>query len=1023
MRRPLWLFPLLFAAIASLCLADDAPPLSTDRPATPPAADVTIPGPLRSFLRMAGISQKASPEEVLPLLAHEVRVRGYDRGKPTEYLILLKRYMQQARELQTLAGPEGVLHASTCDDARPLMAVLGYRVHEGCGPNSALQTADPDRAFLTIDSGFPLAQLEETLQGGKPFSLPFPSSRIPVLFTEKDWAETNTDQGATGIVDTLLHDPALARLYSAMSRMDAATADLLRQSVGLRRLLHLSDVLDFYGGHIYVRSGRVVVPGGEAAVDAWKNLVGASPDSPADFITRLLGKDEGWLVAYFDALSTVGSAQQTYFVEPQRLRRFYDALRASSLSPGAARPIFRPAPNLPLLVTRVYVEPNGQPHVPGGVEAWKAVFRRFDDTKSGKRWAGRAGRWKDPEQLMEGMFALSREPLSPEPLQLYLLLSEMDRGRPADQWLTAPTVRLLAEKFRRFGDQYPVFAEFSGLDNDSIAAYLKVATALDGIQAPALRANSIGAFQATLGLWQILARQGQIASARSSESWQHVIAPFARVSAPSQLFDSGRKAMAELMHAAAGKSDFSQDELIQFLAGPSQSTREGQLVHDELARRMRSVIDAQRLVSLDTLFSLGDGLSQLAQNKGTPDALLPLAAELREFEMPRPIFTPNEKIQFQRDRADTRHTTLQTRTNLTRIIKSGSAQELADARGQLAPFVRDTLVGLNYAYYEPPGAQMLLNNAIFVRSHDYAEDYRSGRAGIQPWKTPSLVNLGATASGGTHLAGSLADLPYALALVEQDFIVPESVQSLIWQDLVPSLLTAAVLPRWWNVTPRELHAVALYQRAGEELLNSAAQNEALRDKALTILSDHLAPQQLGRVESAIRSDRSDAESVLLPAEAFYLAAEFRTRFRANADRQGAAAQELDQLIRDFPAEVSPERIARDFGVPHPALARNYSRDLLNVKLFPSFQNYSSRLLAESWESNNLYWARLADEKGYSPVMLNRLVPELTRRMVERLFASSLEDWPAILRAMRETGEEFRAGKIAALMKDSNFSRP
>src|SRR5262245_61257941 len=254
----------------------------------PGELQIEIPGPLRSFLRMAGISQKASPEEVLPLLAHEVRVRAYDRGKPTEYLILLKRYMQQARELQTLAGPEGVLHASTCDDARPLMAVLGYRVHEGCGPNSALQTADPDRAFLTIDSGFPLAQLEETLQGGKPFSLPFPSSRIPVLFTEKDWAETNPDQGATGIVDTLLHDPALARLYSALSRMDAATADFLRQSVGLRRLLHLSDVLDFYGGHIYVRSGRVVVPGGEAAADAWKNLVGASPDSPADFITRLL---------------------------------------------------------------------------------------------------------------------------------------------------------------------------------------------------------------------------------------------------------------------------------------------------------------------------------------------------------------------------------------------------------------------------------------------------------------------------------------------------------------------------------------------------------------------------------------------------------------------------------------------------------------------------------------------------------------------------------------------------------------
>jgi hypothetical protein len=61
----------------------------------------------------------------------------------------------------------------------------------------------------------------------------------------------------------------------------------------------------------------------------------------------------------------------------------------------------------------------------------------------------------------------------------------------------------------------------------------------------------------------------------------------------------------------------------------------------------------------------------------------------------------------------------------------------------------------------------------------------------------------------------------------------------------------------------------------------------------------------------------------------------------------------------------------------------------------------------------LYWARLADEKGYSAVTLNVLVPELTHRMVEKIFASDFEDWPAMLRAMRETGEEFKQGKLAS----------
>jgi hypothetical protein len=44
-------------------------------------------------------------------------------------------------------------------------------------------------------------------------------------------------------------------------------------------------------------------------------------------------------------------------------------------------------------------------------------------------------------------------------------------------------------------------------------------------------------------------------------------------------------------------------------------------------------------------------------------------------------------------------------------------------------------------------------------------------------------------------------------------------------------------------------------------------------------------------------------------------------------------------------------------------------------------------------------------------MLNRLVPELTRLMVTKIFATDFEDWPALLRAMHEAGDDFRNGKL------------
>src|SRR2546429_3930958 len=363
------------------------------------------------------------------------------------------------------------------------------------------------------------------------------------------------------------------------------------------------------------------------------------------------------------------------------------------------------------------------------------------------------------------------------------------------------------------------------------------------------------------------------------------------------------------------------------------------------------------------------------------------------------------------------------RTNLAKIIKSpSSSEQLVEARGQLAPFLRDTLVGLNYAYYEPPGAQILHHNPLFVRSHDFAGDTVIGLGRL--WQAPQLFGAGSPAGGGAHLVGSLADLPYVLANAEQDFIAPENVQALIWRELVPGLLTNAVVPRWWDVSQNELHAVRLYQQSGEELLAGCVHDEALRGQVMTILADRMVPERSARIEQELLAGQvADVLLKLMPADTFYLAVEYQRRFPQETNSFGAAGKELQTLSERYPNEVNWERLSRDFGVPHRTLAQSYARELLNLPPFPVFMGYSSRLLAESWDSNNLYWARLADEKGYSPVMLNRLVPELTHRMVEKIFATDFEDWPALLRAARETGEEFRQGKIASLTRSESPSQP
>jgi hypothetical protein len=1014
-----------WGAVPSTPAQRSAPPASTSPQSSgprgsSPAEEAAIPGPLRSFLRMAAISQKITPEEVLPLLARNVVMSGYQDGKPTEFLVLVNWYMDQARELQALAGPGGVIHVSNCEDANRLLVILGYRLQGACGPDAALETADANRAFLTIDSGFPLADLEEALRVGKPFETPFAPTKVPVLYKSSDWVQ-NKKNANRGVVDSILRDPELARLYWAMSRMDTETGQFLWQSLGPKKLILSAPVLDFYGSQISVRSGRVLVPGGAASENAWKDLVGANPRSPADFVSRLLAKDSGWLASLFDTLSRVNLTQQAYFTAPRRLQHFYDALRGRDLMPIPTKHSFRPDPGLFLLEARLHIDPNGQPHIPGNIDVWKEILRRKTDSKLIREWGDKARGWDNPEQVVEGMVGVSRYAMPEGPVYNFLMLTEIDRGRGPGEQLNVPTARLLAEKFPLFGDQYPVFAEFHELNNESISRFLVVAEGLNQIPDRLARTDALGILQANLGLWQILARQGQIPDARLNDSWQKILNAFGSLHSADQVYEAGRTALAELLRASTGKTYLPQDQLLALLAGPEQFSKEGQQLRSEIASRMRQVIDDQRLVSLDTLISLGDGLDQMAKGKEIADSLLPLAGELREFEMPKPLFTKSERTEFAAGLYSNRHTALQMRTDLIKILKApGSPAELTQAHALLTPFLRDTLVGFNYAYYEPPGAQMIHNNPLFVRSHDFSGGDYSGEAATasdQIWRSPRIFGRGWTASGGAHLIGSMADLPYALARVEQDFIVPQNVQSLIWEDLVPGLITSAVLPRWWTVTRNELHAVALYQREGEEILTGAAKDEKLRDTVISILSDRLLPQRLEQVEAALRSGHEDdALALIAPAESFYLAAESRRRNPSDKQRWGPAGKELDDLLVHFPAETNTERISEDFGVPHPALAQSYGRELMSIKPIPTFLYYSSRLLAESWDSGNLYWGRLADEMGYSPVMLNVLVPQLTRHMVEQTFASHLEDWSAVLRAMRETGEEFRQGKIASLPK-------
>ena len=110
--------------------------------------------------------------------------------------------------------------------------------------------------------------------------------------------------------------------------------------------------------------------------------------------------------------------------------------------------------------------------------------------------AKRASDWNNPDQLVEAMFALSRSHKHGRPIAaVYLTISEIDRARSGARRLTPATVRVLSDNFLLFHDQYPLFSEFSELDNSSITHFVSVATSLNRISDNELRADTLGIFQ------------------------------------------------------------------------------------------------------------------------------------------------------------------------------------------------------------------------------------------------------------------------------------------------------------------------------------------------------------------------------------------------------------------------------------------------------------------------------------------------------------------------------------------------
>lgn len=971
--------------------------------AKPKYSTVMIPGPLPSFARMAALAPDLSPEELLPALARNVVTNGFEASgnellQPTEYLRLLTRYIGQARELQALANKDRKIVIPNCDSAQTgdLLKVLGYRMRGTCGADIVLETVNATRAFITVDSAFPLTQLEQDLRANHPFELAYGPTAVPVLYEQDYWLSAAGRGNQPSFLDALLSDPSLCRLYLGLSHLDRQTAEILRKQAPPARLKVFAHVLDFYGGMFQVKNGAVVVPG---SAKAWASLTGTSPNNPGAFFEKLLSTDDGWMASYFDALSRIDGPTAAYLTTPERLRRFYDALRGKVTSPGPARPVFRSSTELMLLATSLRMDANGEPHIPGNIDVWRSLFIKHPHGKYDGKLTRSANNWKSSDDLIEALFGLSRKTVENEPLRMFLALNDIDRNRQRP--VSPALASRLVNGFRAYGAQYVVFADSPTLSESSIQRYLDLFGQTMGIRNALLRADTLGTLQSLVELWRILCRENAIEPGKQDASFAKLIAPFDQSAGEPELFDAGRSGVETLLAATQGGEGTRQERLVNLLVGRVHSESNGLI---SPAETFLKIFDAQSLIPLDSLFVLSDHLANKTPDSKTLKTVTQQLSRLEDAESVKNSLSSQEKNFYTVGYWSERHIDQEHKLNLADLAK---AADKKDPRGALAPLLRDTLVGLIYCYYAPPGAQILLTNPVFVRSHDFI-----GPEGLPAeWRATEVAGSGWPASSGGRLTGSLVSIPYALAEAEQNFLTPRREQALIWSDLVPQMIVDITVNRWRSVKPEQLRWVALHIQRGRDLLASAALDRTIEPQVLDSMKRFEAPGRVEATSEMLRAGDLGRAIAEVPTSVLYAVAEDPALKSVAPD---LPAEELALMGAEKNVSLSRETISRVFGTPKPTLTHSYRPGLLYLRTFPTLMGYSSRILAESWESNNLYFAALADEAAVPVGQLDAYVPEWNRSAIENIFATHLEDWPAILRSLQTVGKDVRTHANAAV---------
>ncbi len=373
--------------------------------AGPVSEDIPVPGGTMALARAIGLETPPEPSRFLAEVArltYGLPDRRRDSssstlGRLTEYLDAVARFRGALDALPN--GSLTLALASQEKDGRDrlhaLLEIVNLRLKENRGIYSVEAANDPAaaaRVQLLSALGVDLERLGSRLNGGETVQLRLPTELVPVPLTAALWSEAvfHRPVPARDLFAAIFSGSGTALLCHGLAALNDEMLAYLGEHRALLARLSGQDAPVFatFASNLHVHDGRVMTPGGLAAVPLWESVVGEKVGEPEPFIRALLSRDSGHLAYLYDLIAELDAPRGAFalglWVQDDRVRidRFRSLVSTvhSTLTEWQVRetPFNRPLDDIAWMLLNVPVEPGGAPRGPVARALWSRVFEGLD---------------------------------------------------------------------------------------------------------------------------------------------------------------------------------------------------------------------------------------------------------------------------------------------------------------------------------------------------------------------------------------------------------------------------------------------------------------------------------------------------------------------------------------------------------------------------------------------------------------------------------------------------------------------